>query len=195
MFVLGLTGSIATGKSTALKIFAQHGAPIYSADAAVHELYEGAAIAPVEAKFPGVTVNGVIDRQKLGQILVQDPKRIKVLEDIVHPLVHDKMQEFLAKTEKSDAELAVLEIPLLFETGRAYPIDAIAVTACSDAEQRHRALARPGMTVEKLETILARQLPQADKKERADFVIDTGKSIDDTAAQIVRIIAKCRAKI
>lgn len=127
-------------------------------------------------------------------MLVEAPQRLKELEELVHPLVHEKMQEFLVDARKSGAELAVLEIPLLFETGRAYPVDAVAVTACSEAKQRRRALARPGMTVEKFETILARQLPQADKKVRADFVINTDKGIEDTATQIAQIIAKCRAK-
>lgn len=195
MFVLGLTGSIATGKSTALEIFAQSGAKIYSADAAVHDLYQGDAVAPVEKAFPGVTVNGQIDRQKLGQILVADPIRLQELEAIVHPLVHRQMIAFLDDAQKTDTELAVLEIPLLFETAKKYPVDAVAVTICSDEEQRRRALARKGMTVEKLESILARQMSQADKKQRADFVINTDHGIDDTTKQIALIIAECRKRI
>ena len=192
MFVLGLTGSIATGKSTALQNFADAGIPVYSADAAVHELYRDEAVIPVGSAFPGVVVDGAIDRQKLGQLLVEKPERLQELEDIVHPLVGEKMRAFLAQAEQSGADIAVLEIPLLFETGRTYPVDAIAVTACNENEQRRRALARPGMTVEKFQTILARQLPQAEKKKRADFVIDTGHDFDDTARQIDKIIAQCR---
>lgn len=191
MFSLGLTGSIATGKSTALKIFGEQ-VPIYSADAAVHELYTGEAVAPVSAAFPGVVENGVINRQKLGQILVEHPQRLAALEKIVHPLVHQKMQQFLEKSQADGAELVVLEIPLLFETGYSYPIDAVAVTACSDEEQRRRALARPGMSVEKLETILARQMPQAEKKKKADFIISTDNGIEDTRAQIDAIMLECR---
>lgn len=190
MFRLGLTGSIATGKSTVLKFFAAH-APIYSADEAVHALYAGEAVAPVEAAFPGVAENGTINRQKLSQILIDAPQRIKELEAIVHPLVHEKMQQFLQQAEKDGAKLAVLEIPLLFETGHAYPIDAIAVTTCSDAEQRKRALARAGMTEKKLETILARQVPQVEKRQRADFIIDTNLGLAQTESQIAEIIKQC----
>lgn len=190
MFRLGLTGSIATGKSTVLKFFAAH-APIYSADEAVHALYAGEAVAPVEAVFPGVAENGTINRQKLSQILIDAPQRIKELEAIVHPLVHEKMQQFLQQAEKDGAELAVLEIPLLFETGHTYPIDAIAVTTCSDAEQRKRALARAGMTEKKFETILARQVPQVEKRQRADFIIDTNLGLAQTESQIAEIIKQC----
>lgn len=190
MFRLGLTGSIATGKSTALKFFGAH-APVYSADAAVHDLYEGEAVAPVDAAFPGVAENGVINRQKLGQILVDHPERLIELEAIVHPLVHKKMHQFLAEAEAGNAKLAVLEIPLLFETATAYPVDAVAVTFCDNEEQRRRALLRPGMTVEKFQTILARQLSQAEKIKRADFVIDTGTGLEQTRKQIDDIVEKC----
>jgi len=192
MFALGLTGSIATGKSTVLAIFEDLAIPVYSADAAVHELYQGAAVEPVEALFPGVTDKGVIDRQKLAKALVAAPDRISELEAVVHPLVREKMQQFLRHAADSGAALAVLEIPLLYETGADYPVDAIAVTACSDAEQRRRALARPGMSVEKLETILARQMPQAEKKRRADFVINTDVPLPATRAEVIEIIEKCR---
>lgn len=192
MFALGLTGSIATGKSTALKIFAEAGIPIYSADTAVYELYQNEAVAPVEAMFPGVAKNGVIDRQKLGQQLVGAPERIAELEKIVHPLVHHKMRQFLKQAEADNADMVVLEIPLLFETGHDYPIEAVAVTTCNDKEQRTRAMRRAGMTVEKLETILARQMPQAEKISRADFVIHTDTNIKDTTNQIAAIIKQIR---
>jgi dephospho-CoA kinase len=193
MFRLGLTGSIATGKSTVLKMFGEQ-VPVYSADAAVHELYTGEAVAPVGAAFPGVVEEGAINRQKLGEILVTEPQRLADLEKIVHPLVHGKMQQFLDKSRADGAGFVVLEIPLLFETGYTYPIDAVAVTACSDEEQRRRALARPGMSVEKLQTILARQMPQAEKKQRADFVINTDTGLEDTRAQIDAIMLECRSK-
>ncbi|UJQ93540.1 dephospho-CoA kinase [Mariluticola halotolerans] len=192
MFALGLTGSIATGKSTVLALFKDQGIPVYSADDAVHALYQGEAVTPVEALFPGVAENGVINRQKLAGALIAAPDRIGELEAVVHPLVHQKMQQFLDDTAADGADLAVLEIPLLFETGKDYPVDAVAVTACSDAEQRRRALARPGMSVEKLETILARQMPQAEKKRRAGFVINTDVPLPDTRAEVIEIIEKCR---
>ncbi len=192
MFALGLTGSIATGKSTVLALFKDQGIPVYSADDAVHALYQGEAVTPVEALFPGVAENGVINRQKLAGALIAAPDRIGELEAVVHPLVHQKMQQFLDDTAADGADLAVLEIPLLFETGKDYPVDAVAVTACSDAEQRRRALARPGMSVEKLETILARQMPQAEKKRRAGFIINTDVPLPDTRAEVIEIIEKCR---
>ncbi len=192
MFALGLTGSIATGKSTVLALFKDQGIPVYSADDAVHALYQGEAVTPVEALFPGVAENGVINRQKLAGALIAAPDRIGELEAVVHPLVHQKMQQFLDDTAADGADLAVLEIPLLFETGKDYPVDAVAVTACSDAEQRRRALARPGMSVEKLETILARQMPQAEKKRRAGFVINTDVPLPVTRAEVIEIIEKCR---
>lgn len=194
-FILGLTGSIATGKSTVLDLFEKQGIPTNSADAIVHELYEAEAVGPVEKAFPGVTTNGHIDRQKLGEMLVKQPERLKDLEAIVHPLVHQKTEAFLKAQQEAGVSLAILEIPLLFETDVDYPIDAVAVTWCPETVQRARALARPGMTVEKLETILARQMPQAQKKQIADFVVDTGTSLADTAEQIAHIIEQCRARL
>lgn len=191
LFRLGLTGSIATGKSTALDAFAALGHPIISSDAIVHALYEGEAVAPVETVFPGVTKNGAIDRAALAAILVEAPARIAELEAVVHPLVRQKLAEFAEKAAAQGARLAVFDIPLLFETGHDYGLDAVAVTFCDEAEQRRRALARPGMTVEKLETILAKQLPQADKKARADYLIDTNLSLDDTSRQVQDIAADC----
>lgn len=194
MFHLGLTGSIATGKSTVLKMFAARDIPIYSADDAVHALYQNEAVAPVAALFPGTNVDGHIDRAILAQKLIDNPQRLAELEAIVHPLVREKMLAFLQKAAEDGVDLAILEIPLLFETGADYTLDAIAVTTCADAEQRRRALSRPGMSVEKLQTMLARQMPQAEKKARADFVIDTGTSLEDTEAEVDKIIATCRKR-
>lgn len=191
MFRLGLTGSIATGKSTILQDFADMGASTYSADDAVHALYRAEAVAPIEALFPGVSVNGEVDRTRLAKELVADPARIATLEEIVHPLVRAKMNEFIAEAKANNAELIVLEIPLLFETEADYPIDAIAVTVCSAEEQKRRAMLRPGMSVEKFNTIVARQLPQDEKKLRADFVIDTDGSKEQSKAQVARIVAAC----
>lgn len=190
MFRLGLTGSIATGKSTVLSAFAALGVPVYSADAAVHELYEGEAVAAVEKLFPGVSRNGRIDRDRLSGMLAETPSRLAELEAAVHPLVRAKMRSFLQSAERGGAALAVLEIPLLFETGGDYPLDAVAATACSDETQRRRALARPGMTVDKFRTILARQMPQAEKRRRADFVIDTDTDLAATRAQVADLVGR-----
>jgi dephospho-CoA kinase len=190
MFKLGLTGSIATGKSTTLKAFADLGIPVFSSDDAVHDLYKAEAVGPVEAVFPGVTTDGVIDRQKLSAILVAHPERLKSLEAIVHPLVRARINRFLEESAAAGAELAVVDIPLLFERGVDWGLDAVAVTVVDEAEQRRRALARPGMTVEKLDAILARQMPQAEKRARADYILDTGASIDSTRADVAALVGK-----
>lgn len=190
MFKLGLTGSIATGKSTTLKAFADLGIPVFSSDDAVHDLYKAEAVGPVEAVFPGVTTDGAIDRDKLSKILVAHPERLKSLEAIVHPLVRARINRFLEDAAASGAKLAVVDIPLLFERGVDWGLDAVAVTVVDEAEQRRRALARPGMTVEKLDAILARQMPQAEKRARADYILDTGASIDSTRAQVAELVAE-----
>jgi len=190
MFKLGLTGSIATGKSTALKAFADLGIPVFSSDDVVHELYRTEAVGPVEAVFPGVTTDGAIDRQKLSAILVAHPERLKSLEAIVHPLVRARINRFLESSAASGAKLAVVDIPLLYERGVDWGLDAVAVTVVDEAEQRRRALARPGMTVDKLNAILARQMPQAEKRARADYILDTGTSIDSTRADVAALVGK-----
>jgi len=192
MLRLGLTGSIATGKSTALAAFAAEGVPVFSADEAVHGLYRGAAAAPVEALFPGTVAGGVVDRAALSARLLAEPGRLAELEAVVHPLVRAEMARFLAAAERSGAELAVIDIPLLFETGFDYGLDAVAVTVCDPAVQRARALSRPGMSVEKLQTILARQMPQEEKRRRATYVIDTNGPVADTQARIRALVAKLR---
>jgi dephospho-CoA kinase len=184
MLKLGLTGSIATGKSTVLAQFAELGVPVFSSDEAVHALYEGEAVAPVEAAFPGISHSGRIDRQALSALLLGHPERIAQLEAIVHPLVRKRMAAFLADAEASGAPLAVIDVPLLFETGHDYGVDKVAVTVVDEAEQKRRALARPGMSVEKLAAILARQMPQAEKRKRADYVIDTSGSIESTRVTV-----------
>lgn len=193
MLRLGLTGSIATGKSTVLNTFAELGVPVFSSDDAVHALYRGEAVAPVEAAFPGVTADGQIDRQALSAILVAQPERIKALEAIVHPLVRNKVAEFLAASEAEGAPLAVVDIPLLFESGHNYGLDAVAVTTVDPVIQRARALARPGMTVEKLQTILARQMPQDDKRKRATYIFDTSGKIDATKKLVKALVDAIRA--
>jgi dephospho-CoA kinase len=171
MWKLGLTGSIASGKSTALKEFAALGVPTFSSDDAVHELYRGEAVPVVEALFPGVSHSGAIDRAELSKRLLQQPERLKELEAVVHPLVRTRIAKFLTEAEAAGEKLAVVDIPLLFEGGFDYGLDRVATTFAPDEEIRARALARPGMTVEKLEAILARQMPQDEKRKRADYVI------------------------
>lgn len=195
MLKLGLTGSIATGKSTALKAFADLGIATFSSDDAVHELYRGAAVAPVEAAFPGVTVDGVIDREKLSRHLVGHPLRLKQLEAIVHPLVRAGIRSFLADAEARGEPMAVVDIPLLFENGVDWGLDAVVVTVVDEAEQRRRALARPGMTVEKLEAILARQLPQAEKVKRATYIIDTSGTIEATRLTVADLVQRLRQEL
>ena len=191
---LGLTGSIATGKSTVLKAFAKLGVPVFSSDDYVHELYRGAAVAPVEAAFPGVTIDGVIDRRRLSGHVVGHPERIKQLEAIVHPLVRAGIRRFLADAEARGEPLAVVDIPLLFENGVDWGLDGVIVTTVHEAEQRRRALARPGMTVEKLDAILARQMPQAEKIKRATYIFDTSDTIEATRDDVHRLVERLRTK-
>lgn len=187
---IGLTGSIASGKSTLLKAFAAHGVPVFSADEAVHALYRGAAIDPVGAAFPGVVVNGEIDRAALSAQLIAHPARLAELEAIVHPLVRARIAAFLAAAERQGAPLAVVDIPLLYEGGHDYGLDAVIVAVAEPAELRRRALGRPGMTVEKLETILARQMPQDEKRRRADYVVDTTGPIEASRSWVERFVAE-----
>lgn len=194
MWRVGLTGSIATGKSTVLNGFSDLGVPVCSADEAVAELYAGEAVAPVEAAFPGVTRDGVIDRNLLSQKLAADPTGFKRLEAIVHPLVRAKIKQFMDDAERAGEALAVVEVPLLFESGYDYGFDAIGVTWVDEAIQRRRALSRSGMTVEKLDTILARQLPQAEKKARATYLFDTGMPQAETVKMVTALVEGIRAK-
>ena len=186
MIVLGLTGSIGMGKSTTMQLFAAEGAAVWDADAAVHRLYGpgGAAVAPVEAAFPGVAGPDGIDRTELGRRVHNDPAALARLEAIVHPLVGADRDAFLAAAAEQGAALAVLDIPLLFETGLEDRFDAVVVVTAPEEVQRARVLARPGMTPAALEAILARQMPDADKRERADFLIDTADGLDSARAQV-----------
>ncbi len=190
-FALGLTGSIATGKSTALAAFADLGHPTFSSDEAVHALYQGEAVGPVGDHFPEASDGTRIDRAILAAILVQHPERLKELETIVHPMVRDKISQFRHSAETAGAELIIIDIPLLFESAHDYDLDAVAVTFCDPEEQRRRALARPAMTPEKLDAILAKQMPQDEKKRRADFLIDTNRPIAETGEQVAEIAAEC----
>ena len=192
MLRIGITGSIATGKSTLLTAFARQGVPVLSADDAVAELYAGAAVAPVERLFPGVADHGVIDRAKLSARLAVDPSGFKRLEAVVHPLVRERIAEFLDLAERHGHALAAVEVPLLFESGHDYGFDAIAVTYVDDAIQRRRVLHRPGMSVEKLESLLARQLPQAEKKRRATWLFDTALPRETIEAQVADLVAELK---
>ncbi|GLQ54546.1 dephospho-CoA kinase [Devosia nitrariae] len=194
MFRLGVTGSIATGKSTVLQAFADFGARVFSADAAVHELYAGPAVAAVESLFPGVAVNGAVDRTRLAATLNAAPQRLAELEALIHPLVRERIGTFMDAAESDGALIAAVEVPLLFESGHDYGFDAVAVTVCDAAAQRERALARPGMTVEKLDTILARQMPQAEKRKRAAFIIDTTGPIEETRRMVKTIVADIQVR-
>jgi dephospho-CoA kinase len=193
MWKIGLTGSIATGKSTALRAFAELGVPVFSSDEAVHELYRGEAVPAVEALFPGVSHNGTIDRTELSRRLIGHPEELRKLEAIVHPLVRARIARFFSGAEAAGERLAVADIPLLFEGGFDYGLDRIAVTIVDETTQRERALARPGMSVEKLDSILARQLPQAEKRNRADYVFDTSGSIQKTREAVAALVAALRA--
>ena len=188
MIVLGLTGSIGMGKSATTKMFAEAGVPVHDSDEAVHRLYAGKAAPLIEAAFPGVTVAGVVDRTKLGGKVLGDPAALKRLEAIVHPLVRADADAFLARHRAAGAPLAVLDIPLLFETGGRDRVDKVVVVSAAPEVQRERVLARPGMSEDKLAAILARQVPDAEKTRLADFVIDTGRGFDAARADVASII-------
>ena len=188
MRILGLTGSIGMGKSTTAKLFAEAGVPVYDADATVHKVYEGEAAPAVEAAFPGTTVNGKVDRQKLSARVVHDPAAIRQLEAIVHPMLRSYHQKFLEQAEASGAPVAVMDVPLLFETGGDKRVDAVVVVTTSPELQRERILARGTMTGEALDAILARQMPDSEKRKRADFVVDTSHGLDPVRAQIRDIL-------
>ena len=188
MFILGLTGSIGMGKSTTANFFREAGVPVHDSDAVVHRLYEGEAVAPVEAAFPGVAVDGKIDRGKLADKLVGKPDAIKRLEAIVHPLVRAVSDRFVAGNDARGARVIVLDIPLLFETGGETKCDAVVVVSAPAAVQRERVLKRPGMTAERLDALLARQMADAEKRARAHFVVDSSRSFDSARAQVHGIL-------
>ena len=192
MIRIGLTGSIGMGKSTSGKLFAEAGIPVNDSDAVVHDLYESEAVPLVEAAFPGSARDGTVDRQELGRQLADDPSGFKRLEAIVHPLVRKRERLFLERQRQAGADMVVLDIPLLFETGADKRVDKIVVVSCDPQIQRQRVLARPGMTEDKFNMILSRQTPDAEKRARADYVIDTGRSIDAAREQVKEIIADLR---
>ncbi|MFN3347785.1 dephospho-CoA kinase [Pseudorhodoplanes sp.] len=189
MIVLGLTGSIGMGKSTTARLFAEEGVPVHDADAAVHALYEGEAAPLVEAAFPGTTRDGRVDRALLGKAVIGNPDAMKRLEAIVHPLVAKARDRFLDEARRRGAAVAVLDIPLLFETGAETLVDAVVVVSAAPEIQRHRVLERPGMTAEKFEALLAKQMPDAEKRRRADYIVDSGHGIEFARRQVREILA------
>lgn len=192
-FIVGLTGSIGMGKTTTARLFAEEGVPVHDADAVVHRLYESDAVAAIEAAFPGVSANGKIDRARLGARVLDNPAALKKLEAVVHPLVREEENRFLADAAASGAEIAVLDIPLLFETAGDVRADAVVVVSAPEHVQRARVLERPGMTEEKFESLLSRQVSDAEKRRRADFIVDSGQSVAharDQVREILRAVAK-----
>ena len=195
MIVLGLTGSIGMGKSTTAAMFAEAGALVWNADEAVHRLYArgGAAVGPVDDAFPGVVVDGAVDRNRLAEALGRDDQAFKRLEAIVHPLVAAGRRDDLVAAAAEGVGLAVLDIPLLYETGGETVMDAVVVVTAPVEVQRARVLARPGMTAERLDAILARQVPDAEKRRRADFIVDTGQGLEAARQQVRSIIDRVLA--
>lgn len=188
MFIIGLTGSLGMGKSTTARLFAEAGVPVHDADAVVHRLYDGEAAAAIEAAFPGTTNANRVDRNRLAARVLNDEAALKRLEAIVHPLVQAAEQRLLEEAAARGEKVAVLDIPLLFETGGDQRVDAVVVVSAPAAVQRARVLERPGMTLDKLESILAKQMPDAEKRRRADFVVDTSRGLETARAQVRAIL-------
>ncbi len=188
MFILGLTGSVGMGKSTTARFFAEEGVPVHDADAVVHRLYEGEAVTAIEAAFPGTTLNGKVDRAKLGARVLGDAAALAQLEAIVHPLVHEAERRLLAEARARGEKVVVLDIPLLFETGGDRRVDAVVVVSAPPDVQRARVLERRGMTTDKLAAILAKQMPDAEKRRRADFVVDTSQGFEAAREQVRAIL-------
>lgn len=195
MIVIGLTGSIGMGKTETGRMFERLGVPVFDADNAVHQLYGpgGAAVAPVEAAFPGVVVDGAVDRAALAARVLGDDQAVRRLEAIVHPLVRDMRARFLDAARAEGRDMVVVDIPLLFETGGDAGVDRTVVVSAPPAVQRERVLARPGMTEARFQAILARQMPDEDKRLRADFVVDSSVGLDHAMAQVERIVAQLRS--
>lgn len=194
MLIVGLTGSIGMGKSTVAARFRARGIAVCDADAEVHKLYEGAAVPAIEAAFPGTTRDGKVDRQRLAAVLIADPAGFQRLEAIVHPMVLAAERAFLHAEAAKGAAMAVLEVPLLLETGGEKRVDVVVVASAPADQQRERVMQRPEMTAEKLEGVLARQMPDAEKRARADFVVDTGGTFAETERQVDSIIESLRGR-
>jgi dephospho-CoA kinase len=194
MLIIGLTGSIGMGKSTAASQFARRGVPGFDADAEVHRLYAGKAVPAVAELFPNAVQDGVVDRALLAAEIAGAPEKLRALEAVVHPLVAEAEIAFLRQAEAEGAEFAVLEIPLLFEAGAEARVDVTVVVSAPADQQRQRALARPGMSPEKFDQLLRRQMPDAEKQARADFVVDSSVSLEDMQNQIDKILDSLRGR-
>lgn len=194
MIVLGLTGSIGMGKSTTAKMFIEEGVPVHDADETVHRLYSGIAVPLIEARFPDVVVDGVVDREKLSAAVIGNPQAMSDLEQIVHPLVREDADAFLSRNRQAGMPIVVLDIPLLFETGGRERVDQIVVVSAPQEQQKARVLARPGMSEEKFAAILARQVPDAQKRAQADHVIDTGHGLDAARSAVKALVATLSGK-
>lgn len=192
MLTIGLTGSIGMGKSTTAEMFRAEGLPVYDSDQAVHDIYCGPAAARIEALFPGTVVDGVVDREKLAAKVLGDAEALRRLESVVHPLVREKRLEFLEECRRRGDKLVVFDIPLLFETGGESEVDAIVVASATEDVQRARVLTRPGMTEQKFAAISAKQVPDSEKRKRADFVVHTDRGFD-VARDEVRLILRALA--
>jgi dephospho-CoA kinase len=190
MIVLGLTGSIGMGKSTTASLFRAEGIEVFDADATVHELYRGKATALIEAAFPGTTEAGIVDRRRLAARVLGDPAALQQLEAIAHPLVRDARETFLCSAKDRGLSLVVLDIPLLLENAADTPVDAVVLVTAPEAVQKERLAQRPGMTEARLEAILARQMPDADKRKKADFIIDTSLGLASAEADVRDILGK-----
>lgn len=193
MITIGLTGSIGMGKSTTSKLFEDEGVAVCDSDAVVHQLYLDEAVQPIEKAFPGVVENGEVNRKILGDLLRENPANFKVLEEIVHPLVRKRQAAFLQASREAGFDFALLDIPLLFETGAENRIDVVVVVTCAPEIQKQRVMDRPGMTEEKLQMILARQMPDEEKRKRADYIIDTSSGIADARLQVKAILDKLKS--
>lgn len=194
MIVIGLTGSIGMGKTTTAALFAEEGVPVNDADQVVHDLYRSEAVAPIAELFPDAVIDGVVDRRSLSENLAKNPAKFGELEAIVHPLVRQREKEFLRQQRDLGQPVALLDIPLLFETGAESRVDKIVVVSCAPDVQRKRVLDRPGMSEEKFNLILSRQMPDAEKRSRADYVIDTGHGIDKAREQVKTILEELRGQ-
>lgn len=194
MIILGLTGSIGMGKSTTARMFAEEGVPVHDSDEAVHRLYAGPAAEIIGEAFPGTVVNGVVDRQRLSKLVLDNPQQLRRLGELIHPLVRADADAFIERHRKEGARLVVLDIPLLFETGGTDRVDSILVVTASPEVQKQRVMARPGMTEEKFAAILANQVSDREKRRNADFVIDTSAGMEAARREVRGVIAKLRER-
>ncbi|MEM9207346.1 MAG: dephospho-CoA kinase [Pseudomonadota bacterium] len=195
MRTIGLTGSIGMGKTTTAGLFEKHGVAVFDADAAVHDLYAGEAVPLIVGAFPDAVVDGRVDRQRLAAHLAKMPDDFATLEAIIHPMVRARQEAFLENSAKSGAEFALLDIPLLFETGREKDVDIVVVVTAESAIQLERVMARAGMTEQKFHSIVARQIPDHEKREKADFIVDTSFGIEKAADQVANILGELRTNL